>query len=164
MPLLRYFGFAGGALVLLLFGLSWCVPQPVAEPIRSGIDRPVIRISSVEQLPERVDIDSSLPTIVPPPNVMEFAERWPVANIVEITGTIVENPGPKLTTVSAGVTKKQRLAKREPGKKVAAHRAAPPVNNASTSKSKEQTAAPVTRLSLLDLLKDRFGQNLFELN
>ena len=123
MPLLRYFGFAGGALVLLLFGLSWCVPQPVAEPIRSGIDRPVIRISSVEQLPARVDIDSSLPTIVPPPNVMEFAERWPVANIVEITGTIVENPGPKLTTVSAGVTKKQRLAKREPGKKVAAHRA-----------------------------------------
>ena len=78
MPLLRYFGFAGSALVLLLFGLSWCFPQPVAEPIRSGIDRPVIRISSVEPLPERVDIDSSLPTIVPPPNVMEFAERWPV--------------------------------------------------------------------------------------
>ena len=165
MPLLRYFGFAGGALVLLLFGLSWCVPQPVAEPIRSGIDRPVIRISSVEQLPERVDIDSRLPTIVPPPLVPEFAERWPVANTVEITGTIVENPGPKLTTVSAGVTKKQRLAKREPGKKVAAHRAAPPVNNASTSKNREQAAAPVTtRLSLLDILKDRFGQNLFELN
>ena len=62
MPLLRYFGFAGGTLVLLLFGLSWFVPQPVAEPIRSGIDRSVIRISSVEKLPERVDIDSSLPT------------------------------------------------------------------------------------------------------
>ena len=164
MPLLRYFGFAGGALVLLLFGLSWCVPQPVAEPIRSGMDRPVIRISSVDQLPERVDIDSSLPTIVPPPNVMEFAERWPVANIVEITGTIVENPGPKLTTVSAGVTKKQRLAKREPGKKVAAHRAAPPVNNKPVSKDREQAAAPVTILSLLDILKDRFEQNLFKLN
>src|SRR5262245_41140926 len=74
MPLLRYFGFAGSALVLLLFGLSWSVPQPVAEPIRSGIDRPVIRITSVEQLPERVDIDSSLPTIVPPLNVTDFAE------------------------------------------------------------------------------------------
>jgi hypothetical protein len=24
MPLLRYFGFGGSALVLLLFGLSWC--------------------------------------------------------------------------------------------------------------------------------------------
>ena len=83
MPLLRYFGFAGSALVLLLFGLSWLAPQPVAEPIRSGIDRPVIRINSVEKLPERVDIDSSLPTIVPAPNVIDFAERWPVANSVE---------------------------------------------------------------------------------
>ena len=162
MPLLRYFGFAGSAAILLLLGLSWSVPQPIAEPIRSGIDRPVIRISSVERLPERVDIDSSLPTIVPN-SVPEFAERWPVANTVEITGTIVENPGSKTTTVSARVPK-QRLAKREPEKKVAAHRAAPPVNSASTSKNREQAAAPVTRLSLLDILKDRFGQTLFKLN
>ena len=54
MPLLRYIGFAGSALVLLLFGLSWCFPQPVSEPIRSGIGRPAIWISSVERLPERV--------------------------------------------------------------------------------------------------------------
>ena len=160
MPLLRYFGFAGGALVLLLLGLSWCVPQPVAEPIRSGIDRPVIRISSVEPLLERVDIDSSLPTIVPPPIVPEFAERWPVAN------NVVTLPAPKPTTPTAsdGVPKKPSVVKREPVKKVAAHRAAPPVNNKPVSKDREQAAAPVTRLSLLDILKDRFGQNLFKLN
>ena len=159
MPLLRYFGFAGSALILLLFGLSWYFPQPVSEPIRSGIDRPVIRISSVEQLPERVDIDSSLPTIVPPPSVPEFAERWPVANSVE-------TPAPKPTTPTAGdgVPKKPSVARREPVKKVAARRAAPPVNNASTSKNREQTAAPVTRLSPLDILKDRFKQNFFKLN
>jgi hypothetical protein len=164
MPLLRYFGFAGGALVLLLFGLSWCFPQPVAEPIRSEIDRAVIRISSVERLPERVDIDSSLPTIVPPPSVLEFAERWPVANTVEITGTIVENPGPKPTTVRAGAPKKRSIAKHEPEKKVVAHQAAPPVNNAPISNYREQAAAPVPKLSLLDILKDRFEQNLFKLN
>jgi hypothetical protein len=159
MPLLRYFGFAGSALVLLLFGLSWYAPQPVAEPIRSGIDRPVIRISSVEKLPERVDIDSSLPTIVPPPNVMDFAERWPLANRVE-------TPAPKPTTPTAGegVPKKPSVVKREPVKKVAAHRAAPPANNASTSKNREQAAAPVTRLSLLEILKERFEQNFFKLN
>jgi hypothetical protein len=159
MPLLRYFGFAGSALVLLLFGLSWAVPQPVAEPIRSGIDRPVIRISSVEKLPERVDIDSSLPTIVPPPNVMDFAERWPLANSVE-------TPAPKPTTPTAGegVPKKPSVVKREPVKKVAAHRAAPPANNASTSKNREQAAAPVTRLSLLEILKERFERNLFKLD
>jgi hypothetical protein len=164
MPLLRYFGFAGGTLVLLLFGLSWCFPQTVTEPVRSGIDRPVIRISSVEPLPERVDIDSSLPTIVPPPIVPEFAERWTVANSVEITGAIVENPGSKPTAVSAGVPKKPSVVKREPVKKVAAHRAAPPVNNKAAANYREQTAAPVTSLSLLDILKDRFGQNLSKLN
>ena len=161
MPLLRYFGFAGGALVLLLFGLSWCAPQPISEPIRSGIDRPVIRISSVEQLPERVDIDSSLPTVVPPPSVPEFDERWPVANIVEITGTIVE-PASKPTAVGMGVPKKPSAAKQKPAKKAATHRAAPPASNASTSKNREQASAPVT--GLLDMLKDRFGQNLFKLN
>lgn len=155
--MLRYFGFAGGALVILLFGLSWCFPQPVSEPIRSGIDRPVIRISSVEKLPDRVDIDTNLPTIVPPPIVPAFAERWPVADSVEITGAIVENSGSKPTTASAGVPKKQRPAKKEVVKKIVAHRAAPPV-------SREQAAAPVARLSLLDILRDRFGQNLFKLN
>ena len=38
-----------------------------------------IRISSIERLPERVDIDTSLPTIVPSPTVLDFAQRWPVA-------------------------------------------------------------------------------------
>jgi hypothetical protein len=160
MPLLRYIGFAGSALVLLLFGLSWCFPQPVSEPIRSGIGRPVIRISSVEQLPERLDIDTSLPTIVPPPIVVDFAERWPVADVVET------NSIPKPTTPTTGdrVSKKQGLVKREPVKKIATPRAAPPVNSASASNYREQATAPVTRLSLLDFLKERFGQNLFKLN
>jgi hypothetical protein len=30
MPFIRYFSFVGGALVLLLIGLSWCFPQPVS--------------------------------------------------------------------------------------------------------------------------------------
>ncbi len=163
MPLLRYFGFAGSALILLLFGLSWYFPQPVSEPIRSGIDRPVIRISSVEQLPERVDIDTSLSTIVPPPSVMDFADRWPAAKAVE---TI---PGPKPTTPTAGdgASKKQSLAKRDPLKKVVAHRAAQPaqpMNSEPASNYREQAAAPVTRLSLLGILKERFGQSLFKLN
>ena len=65
MPLMRYFGFVGSALLLLLFGLDWYLPQPVVEPVRSVADKPVIRIRSIEKLPERVVIDTSLPTIVP---------------------------------------------------------------------------------------------------
>jgi hypothetical protein len=159
MPLLRYFGFAGSALVLLLFGLSWFLPQPVAEPLPTEIETPVIRINSVEKLPERVDIDSTLPTIVPALNAIDFAERWPVANSVE-------TPATKPSTPTAGeeVAKKPRLVKREPMKKVAAHRAKPPVNNASTTKNSDQTAAPGITLSPLEILKEQFEQNLFKLN
>ena len=105
-------------------------------------------------------IDTSLPTIVPPPSVLEFAGRWPVAQIVE---TI---PGPKSTTPTPGdgVPKKQSLVKREPVKKVVAARAAPPMNNKPAFNYGEQAAAPITRLSLLDLLKERLGQTLFKLN
>jgi hypothetical protein len=84
MPLMKYFGFAGSALVLSLFELDWLLPRPVSERIRSGTDRSVIRISSAEQLPERVVIDTSLPTIVPPPSALDFAESPPQSTFVEI--------------------------------------------------------------------------------
>jgi hypothetical protein len=32
MPLIKYFGFVGSALVLLLIGSGWCFPQPPSEP------------------------------------------------------------------------------------------------------------------------------------
>jgi hypothetical protein len=45
MPLMRYFGFVGSALFLLLFGLAWYLPQPVVEPVRAVTDKPVIRLA-----------------------------------------------------------------------------------------------------------------------
>src|ERR1700677_2390532 len=116
MPLLRYFGCVGSALLLLLFGLNWCFPQPVAEPVGAATDRPVIRISSIETLPEPVVIDTSLPTIVPPPTALEFAERWP-----EETKVVEAKPFPKPTIWNAGdgAAKAKKLARREPLQKVA---------------------------------------------
>ena len=77
MLLVRFFVVVGTGLVLLLIALGWCFPQPAEEPLANVSNRPNIRIASAEQLPERVLIDTSLPTIVPPPSVLEFAERWP---------------------------------------------------------------------------------------
>lgn len=160
MPLMKYFSFVGSALVLLLFGLSWCFPQPVSEPVRSGIDRPVIRISSVEKLPDRVDIDTSLPTTVPPPSVMEFAQQQPVVKFVE------PNAGAKPTaqTAARDGLNKQTYIKRHPMKKVVAQRAAPAVNNKPAFNYGEQAGGPVTKLSLLDLLKERLGHGIFTAN
>ena len=66
MPLMKYFGFVGSALVLWLLAMNWLLPQPSAEPVRGSINLPLIRISSIEKLPERVDFDTSMPNIAPP--------------------------------------------------------------------------------------------------
>jgi hypothetical protein len=160
MPLMKYFGFVGSALVILLLGMSWCFPQPVSEPVRSEIDRPVIRISSVEKLPDRVDIDTNLPTIVPPPNVIELAEPPPVIKLGE------PNASPKLTTQPPGqdILKKQAHKKREAARKVAVHRAAPAANNQPAFNYGEQAGSSGTKLSLLDLLKERLGHGIFAAN
>lgn len=68
MPLMKYFGYVGIALVLLMVGIGWWFPQPGLEPVSNDAERPAIRISSVEHPPERVVIDTSLPTIVPLPS------------------------------------------------------------------------------------------------
>jgi hypothetical protein len=52
-------------LLTLLFGTNWFLPQSLAEPVGHEISRPVIRISSLQQPPERIVIDTNLPTIVP---------------------------------------------------------------------------------------------------
>jgi hypothetical protein len=45
MPLLRYFGFVGTALLTLLWVSHWLLPESTAEPVRGNIDKTFIRIS-----------------------------------------------------------------------------------------------------------------------
>jgi hypothetical protein len=68
MPILRYFIFVGGALLVLLFAANFALPQaPVAESIvTSSNDVPLIRIRSDRKLPERVVLDTSQTTVVSP--------------------------------------------------------------------------------------------------
>jgi len=152
MPLIKYFGFVGSALVLLLIGLGWCFPQPLPEPTVGVTDRPAIRIASTEELPERVIIDTSLPTIVSPPGVLEFAERWPQATVADVT------PVHERSTPASVSDASRNVAKRERSKKVAVHRAALKANVESARTDKVPTSSAATRLSLLDILKQRLGQ------
>ncbi|MCK1407699.1 hypothetical protein [Bradyrhizobium sp. 76] len=154
MPLIKYFGFVGSTLVLLLFGLGWCFPQQVAEPTGGSTDRPAIRIASTEWLPERVVIDTSLPTTVSSPSVLEFAERWPQAAVAAVV------PPPRAATpASVGdVPTKPHLANRERSKKVAVHHAASKTNIEPSRNDKATTPPAVAELSLLDSLKEGLGQ------
>src|ERR1043166_1742198 len=73
MPLARYFLFVGGTLLALLLAVNAYLPSPVvtggtAAPVADPA-RPMLRIHSAQKLPERIVIDTSLPTIVPQPAV-----------------------------------------------------------------------------------------------
>src|ERR1700722_3400927 len=114
MPFIKYFGFVGSALLLLLLGINWLPPQAVSEPIVSGSDRPAILISSAEKLPERVVFDSSWQTIIPPPPMLEFAERWPE---VEVSNA---KPLPRPATLTSNDDgPKTKNTKSQPLKKLA---------------------------------------------
>ena len=72
MPVVRYFLFVGGALMALLFIADACLPKlPAAEPSAvagdAASDLSVIRIHSDRKWPERVEFDTSQPTIIPAP-------------------------------------------------------------------------------------------------
>jgi hypothetical protein len=67
MPLARYFLLVGGILLALIFVSDLYLPKsPVAEPA-ADVDRQVIRIHSDRKWPERIVLDTSLPTITPAP-------------------------------------------------------------------------------------------------
>ena len=70
MPLGRYFLYVGGTLLALLFALNAYLGSPVVAntpTAEADSGRPVVRIRSAQKLPERIIIDTSIPTIVPAP-------------------------------------------------------------------------------------------------
>jgi hypothetical protein len=166
MPLMKYFGFVGSALLLLLLGLNRLLPQAVSEPIGADIDRPVIRISSDAKLPDRVLIDTSLPTIAPSPAMSQFAERPPVVEVAgppEVQLADTQQSANLITT--DGAQKPTKPTKSRLLKKSVALGPAPLRNRQlSSSYPKQVVMAPVTRMSLLDIIKDRFGRGFFKLN
>ncbi|WLA86792.1 MULTISPECIES: hypothetical protein [Bradyrhizobium] len=71
MPVARYFLFVGGVLLALLFVVNAIVPQEAVVAGQNqglsspGVDKTMVRIKSIQKLPERVVYDTNLPTIVP---------------------------------------------------------------------------------------------------
>jgi hypothetical protein len=69
MPIVRYIAWVGTSLLALLFVANWFLPESLPAPAHEAIENPVIRIASIQQPPERIVIDTSQPTIVPPPTL-----------------------------------------------------------------------------------------------
>jgi len=157
MPIVRYIVWVGTSLLALLFVANWFLPESLPEPAPEASNRPVIRIASIQQPPERIDIDTSRPTIVPPP--MLFGEAVP------------DRPSPPLESYASATSpatvvnpdqKKRKVVKRQPPK-VAPDQPALASTPGVASGNSGTTVQP-TRLSLADIISGRLVRNLFHLD
>ena len=72
MPIIRYFLWVGGALLALLFYVDHQFPSNgTPERLGTAMDKTSMRIQSTQKWPERVVIDTQLPTL--PPVIMSYA-------------------------------------------------------------------------------------------
>ena len=181
MPLMKYVFFVGSALVVLLLAMNWLLPDPTAEPVYTSTVRPVIKISSIETLPQKVVLHSTVSYTAPPSDIMRVATRpLPSALTFEkITpGLLPEfstlaQVAPKTLAQAAPKTNTEKrdpaklTAKRDPAKKIVAHRGAPQVHIAAVKnfparEAKEDTK-PAVKTTFFDDIAGRFGQ-MFKVN
>jgi hypothetical protein len=155
MPIGRYIAWVGASLLALLFLVDWYLPNSLPEPATDEINRPFIRIASIQHPPERIVIDTSQPTIFPSPTLV--AEPVP------------EEPSPPRSYASAApppavvnVDQKKRKATKRQEPKLA-HKP-PLVITPSIASGGPVTAAPLTKLSFMDFISRPFGRNPINLN
>jgi hypothetical protein len=158
MPLMKYFVFGSSALVLLLLAMNWLLPDPTAEAVYSITARPVIKISSIQTLPEKVVFDTSMSA--PPPSVMLVAAqpRQSAFTFEQITPSLL----PTFSIVAQVTPKNTIIAKRESVKKVVTNRVAPRAHVAGVKnypvREAEQDTKPPVKTTFLDDIAGRFGQ------
>src|SRR5260370_9417526 len=155
MPIGRYIAWVGTSLLALLFVADWYLPKLSPGPARGASNKPIIRIASIQRPPERVVIDTSQPTIVPPPTPLGDAvpgEPSPLQSYASTT------PPP---TVIDDDKKRRKSIKRQ-GPKVAADQ--PPLAStpAAASGSPPPTLAPI-QVSLVDIISGQLVKTLFNL-
>ena len=173
MPLMKYFVFVASALVLLLLAMNWLSPEPTAEPVYSSVERPIIRISSIETLPERVVFDNSMPYMAPPSNVMRVAAR-PLQSALtfeKITPGLLPEFSTLAQVAPKTITEKRDpakiTAKRDPAKRVVANRVAPKVHVAAVKNfpalEAKEDIKPAAKTTFFDDIAGRFAQ-MFKVN
>jgi hypothetical protein len=67
VPLVRYFISVSGLLLALLFVVNWVWQNPSPIPnYGSPLDEKIVRIRSEHKWPRKVELDTTIPIIVPP--------------------------------------------------------------------------------------------------
>ena len=155
MPLARYIAWVGTSLLALLFVANWFLPQALAEPTGDEINRPIIRIASVQQLPERIVIDTSLPTIVPPPIPVS-----PPTLVAEARPSEADPPSPRNAVERA----KPKAKKKQVNQLAVARQPLVEPAPAIVSNSPAIINPPSTRLSFANIISGQLVRELFNLH
>jgi hypothetical protein len=114
--LVRYFLYAGGALLALLFLVdrySPVVPATGAsndQMQESSLDKEILRIQSAQKWPQKIVFDTSMPTIIPPPALVVSVPPPPTAEAVN------------KSLLDARAEAKPAVKAQTPPRKVARHR------------------------------------------
>ena len=155
MPIGRFIIWVGTSLLALLFVADWCLPKSLPEPAHDASNKPIIRIASIQQPPERVFIDTSQPTIVPPPTLVGDAVPGEPLPLQSYAST-----APPPTVID--VDKKRRKGIKRQGPKFAAYQ--PPLASTPVAASGgSATTIPPTKLSFIDIISG-MRRSLFKLN
>jgi hypothetical protein len=155
MPIARYIVWVGTSLLALLFVANWFLPESLPEPAHEAIDKPVIRIASIQQPPERVVIDTNQPTIVPPPPLFESAGSGSPSPLQSYASV---DPSPML--VDSG-KKRPKAIKRQEAR---ATYQSPLSNTPAVARGGSATSVPPTRLSFAEIISGQLVRNLFSLH
>jgi hypothetical protein len=125
MPVVRYFIFVGGALLVLLFAFGAEQPKlPVAAASEAALDLPMIRIHTDRKWPEAIVFDTNVPAVTPASPVKAEAAVPAATTVAGVAPTArVRDAFAQLEPV---YPKRQDL-KPQPKRKLAKIRAAVPV-------------------------------------
>ena len=156
MPVARYIVWVGTSLLVLLFVANWFLPQPPPEPAHEASDKPVMRIASIQQPPERVVIDTNQPTIVPPPPLFESAGSGSLSALQSYASV---DPSPMV--VDSAQKRPKAIKRREAG--VATYQPALS-NTPAVARGGSPIAAQSTRLSFAEIISGQLLRNLFNLH
>jgi hypothetical protein len=157
MPIGRYIAWVGTSLLVLLFAANWFLPQSLAEPTGDEVNRPVIRIASMQQPPERIVIDTNQPTVAPPPTLIADAiPDEPPAQVQSYASITSRAP-------VAGIEKTKAKAKKRQVNEIAARQ---PASTRITvvANSSPPTIAPPTRSSFANIISGQLVRDLFNLH
>ena len=106
MPVFRYFGFVGGALLALLFAISAYFPAPTVGRPEVTIDKTTIRIARRQAAPELVNIDTSQTMMMTVPEMRTHERQPPREAVAQIDTAPI-----RTAAVQAAKRPKTKIAK-----------------------------------------------------